>query len=66
MVVRQLCNTTHSVSSADDDDDDDVLKQVGRFGSVMLIHIRVKYKNYLVMLQLITSNSTDITASCDT
>ena len=23
MVVRQLCHTTHSVSSADDDDDDD-------------------------------------------
>ena len=22
MVVRQLCHTTHSVSSADDDDDD--------------------------------------------
>ena len=23
MVVRQLCHTTYSVSSADDDDDDD-------------------------------------------
>ena len=39
MVVRQLCHTTHSVSSADDDDDDDTEIESTRESSDYLVVI---------------------------